>query len=187
MKIEDFTNMNIKITWTLILICFNSNRILKNSVYEQTFISANEVINYSTGILECTENDDIVTLAILRSGEEEEILNILKKLSESENNDYSLEFKKFRAMYIYKNLPSKSDEFLQGILKLSELWDKFGFPEDSPNIYFDFKNYSQENFNKLLDIHNVWLKSEFELIRNESQNQPVTGTTGDRETSEKHP
>lgn len=169
MKIEDFTNMNIKITWTLILICFNSNRLLRNSEYERTFISTNEVINYAVGFLECTENDDIVSLAILRSGEEEDILNILKKLSESENGDYSLEFRKFRAMYIYENLPSRNDDFMHGILKISELWDKFGFPEDSPNIYFEFKNYSLENFNKLLDIHNSWLKSEFEFIRNESQ------------------
>ncbi len=169
MKIEDFTNMNIKITWTLILICFNSNRLLRNSEYERTFISANEVINYAVGFLEYTENDDIVSLAILRSGEKEDVLNILKKLSESENGDYSLEFRKFRSMYIYENLPSRNDDFMHGILKISELWDKFGFPEDSPNIYFEFKNYSQENFNKLLDIHNSWLKSEFEFIRNESQ------------------
>lgn len=168
MKIEDFTNMNIRITWTLILICFNSNRLLRNSEYERTFISANEVINYAVGFLEYTENDDIVSFAILRNSEEEDILNILKKLSESENGDYCLEFRKFRALYIYENLPSKNDDFMHGILKLSELWDKFGFPEDSPNIYFEFKNYSQEKFNKLLDIHNSWLKSEFEFIRNES-------------------
>ena len=169
MKIEDFTNMKINITWTLILICFDSNRLLRNSEYEQTFISANEVINYAAGFLECTENDDIISLAILRSGEEEDILNILKKLSGSENGDYSLEFRKFRIFYIYINLPYRSNDFMYGILKISELWDKFGFPEDSPNIYFQFTNYSQENFNKLLDIHNSWLTSEFEFIRNENK------------------
>jgi hypothetical protein len=168
MKIEDIINIHIRITWTLISICFNSNRLLRNSEYERTFISANEVINYAVGFLEYTENDDIVSFAILRNSEEEDILNILKKLSESENGDYCLEFRKFRTLYIYENLPSKNDDFMHGILKLSELWDKFGFPEDSPNIYFEFKNYSQEKFNKLLDIHNSWLKSEFEFIRNES-------------------
>ncbi len=151
------------------MICFNSNRLLRNSEYERAFISSNEVIKYAVGFLECTENDDIVSLAILKSSEQEDIINILKKLSESENEDYNLEFRKFRAMYIYKNLPSTSDDFMHGILKLSELWDKFGFPEDSPNIYFEFKNYSQENYNKLLEIHNSWLKSEFEFIRKENQ------------------
>ena len=169
MKIEDFTNMKINITWTLILICFDSNRLLRNSEYEQTFISANEVIDYAVSFLEYTENDDIISLALLRSGDEDDILNILKKLSESENGDYCFEFRKFRAIYIYNNLPSRSDDYMHGILRISELWDKFGFPEDSPNIYFQFTNYSQENFNKLLDIHNSWLTSEFEFIRNENK------------------
>lgn len=168
MRIEEFINMNIKITWTLLLICFNSNRLLRNSEYEQAFISADEVIDYAAGLLECTESDDIVSLAILKSSEQEDIIKVLKKLSESENADYSFEFRKFRVMYIYNNLPSESDDFMHGILKISELWDKFGFPKDSPNIYFKFKDYSQENYNKLLEIHNFWLKSEFEFIRKEA-------------------
>lgn len=169
MRIEDFTNMNIKKTWTLLLICFSSNRLLRNSEYEQSFISADEVIDYAAGLLDNTESDDIVSLAILKSSEHEDIIKVLKKLSKSEDADYDFEFRKFRALYIYNNLPSESDDFMHGILKISEMWDKFGFPEDSPNIYFEFKDYSQENYNKLLEIHNLWLKSEFEFIRKESK------------------
>ena len=72
-------------------------------------------------------------------------------------------------MYICENLPSRSDDYMHGIIKISELWDKFGFPDDSPNKYLEFKNFSQENYNTLLDIHNSWLKSEFEHIRYEIQ------------------
>lgn len=169
MRIEDFTKMNIKKTWTLLLICFSSNRLLRNSEYEQSFISADEVIDYVAGLLDNTESDDIVSLAILKSSEHEDIIKVLKKLSKSEDADYDFEFRKFRALYIYNNLPSESDDFMHGILKISEMWDKFGFPEDSPNIYFEFKDYSQENYNKLLEIHNLWLKSEFEFIRKESK------------------
>ncbi|MDR3050286.1 MAG: DUF2247 family protein [Oscillospiraceae bacterium] len=164
MNIFDFTNMNIRITWILLLIGFNSNKLLKNSEYEKKSISADEIINYAVGLLAESNDDGIISLAILKKEDEKSIFNALTKLSETEGCDYNFEFRKFRAMYIYQNMPSSSDEYIHGILKFSELWDKFGFPSDSPNIYFEFKNYSAEKFNTLLAIHKAWLKSEFEAI-----------------------
>jgi len=165
MMIREFAKENIRMTWTLLSICFDSNNLLRNSEYEQKYVSASEVISYATDFLEASDDIDITSLAILKENEERDILKLLGQLSNREKCQYSYEFRKFRAMYIYKNLPKTNDDFMHGILKISELWDKFGFPEDSPNIYFKFEEYSLSNFKKLLDIHTAWIKNEFEIIR----------------------
>ena len=161
MKIFNFINMNIKITWTLLLIGFNSNKLLKNSEYEKESISADEIINYAVGLLEESNDNDVISLAILTKEAEKDIFSALAKLSESEGCDYNFEFRKFRAMYIYQNMPSSDDEYIHGILKFNELWDKFEFPSDSPNVYYEFKEYSEEKFKELLKKHYEWLKNEF--------------------------
>ena len=165
MSINEIINDNIKITWTLLLICFNSNNLLKNCEYEQKFISASDVINYAVSFLETTDNMDVASLAVLQEDEERDLLRLLTQLSARENCKYSFEFRKFRAMYIREKLPSADEEFIHGILQISELWDKFGFPEDSPNIYFNFEDYSLLNFKKLLELHIAWIKREFEIIK----------------------
>ena len=163
-SIKDFENRKIRVTWTLLLACFNSNKVLVDSTYESRFISEDEIINYAISYLNISSNPKVVSLAF-DAREPEEIINILQQLSREENSDYSLEFRKFRAMYVYKNLPSISDDFMHGILRISEIWGKFGFPDDSPNIYFKFKDYSPKNFKKLLEINNNWVISEFTNLK----------------------
>ena len=156
--------MNIRITWTLLLIGFNSNKLLKNSKYEKKSISSDEIINYATRYLENSSDNDVISLAILTKEDEDDIYSILAKLSDKEGCDYDFEFRKFRAMYFYQNMPSADEEYIHGILGFNELWDKFGFPADSPNIFFKFEDYSAEKFNVLIAIHKAWLKTEFEVV-----------------------
>ena len=149
------------------MICFNSNNVLKNSEYGQRFISGDEIIDYAVELLNITDDPKIISLSILKTNEQEEILNSLQQLSKDENCDYSLEFRKFRAMYLYENLPNESVDFMHGILKISEIWDQFNFPNDSPNIYFEFEAYSLKNFKKLLEINNNWVFKEFGNLKSE--------------------
>ena len=147
------------------LICFNSNKLLQNCEYEQKFISAKEIINYATNLLAYSNDNDIVKLAILYEHEEDEIARMLNHLSDKENCQYSHEFRKFRVLYIKEHLPKKGDYFMHGIIKISELWNKFEFPDDSPNIYFKFKDYSEAKFNELLKIHAEWIDMEIEKVK----------------------
>ncbi len=164
MTISKFQNRKLKVTWTLLLICFNSNNLLKNCDFNSRFISGNEIINYAGSLLDETDDSRIVSLAILKENEQEAILPLLQQLSIEENCDYSLEFRKFRAMYVYENMPSANDDFMHGILKISEIWDQFDFPEDSPNIYYKFTDYSPAVFERLLKVNTDWLLKEFEYL-----------------------
>ena len=165
MMIKEFEDKGINVTWTLLFMCFNSNNILENNRYEQRFISGRDIIDYAIELLTDTSNPQIVSLAIQNVDDEENILGLLQKLSEEENMDYQLEFRKFRAMYIYVNLPRASENYVHGILKISEIWNKFGFPEDSPNIFLKFSDYSQENFEKIVEINEKWLLQEFKRLQ----------------------
>ena len=164
MIISEFKSKNIRITWTLLLICFDSNNVLKNTEYNRKFISGQEIIDYAIDFLNCTENPNIISLAILNENEDKEIYNYLKQLSKCENCDYQLEFRKFRVMYIYKNMPSIKSDFMHGILDIIELWSKFDFPKDAPNIYIKFEDFSYKNFLILLNVNKDWVYKELESI-----------------------
>ena len=161
MMIAEFKSRKIELTWTLLLICYNSNDLLKNCQHEKRFVGGDEIINYATNLLSETDDCRIVSLAILGENEQEMILDLLQQLSGEEKCDYSVEFRKFRAMYVHKNLPSTNDDFIQGILRITEIWDHFNFPGDSPNVYYKFKDYSLANFRKLLKINSNWVNEEF--------------------------
>jgi len=165
MIIRDFFENGINVTWTLLLICFESCNLLKYCEYGKRFISASEIIDYAIELLETSDETSIISLAILKETEEEDILKLLQQLSVHENLDYSIEYKKFRAMYILKNLPKSNDEVLQGSLKIYELWDMFDFSDDLPDINLDFKKISLKKYLELLDIHNEWIQNEFNSIR----------------------
>jgi hypothetical protein len=164
MTISDFEKRNLRVTWTLLSICFDCRTILRNAEDEQSFISGAEIVDYAMDQLAVSDDRKIVALSILDPDDKEQISQSLALISWDEICDYDTEFRKFRAMYVYKNLPSKSDDYLRGILKISELWDKLGFPDDSPNIYYKFKDFSRARFEYLLKINTDWVYKEFEEL-----------------------
>jgi hypothetical protein len=164
-RISDIVETGFGITWTLLLICFESCGLLRNCSSELRFISSEEVIGFAINSLDNTSNPDIVGLAVLKSNEIDNILDFLRKLSCSEDCDYKVEFRKFRVLYLLKNMPNTSIEFVHGMLRISELWDQFGFPEDSPNIWFRFEDFSPENYQRLLGVNIAWLANEIKLLR----------------------
>ena len=64
-------------------------------------------------------------------------------------------------------LKKKNTKYIEGLIELTELWDKLGFPSDMPHIVQGRNNtispseyYSQENYDKLYDINCDWFKTE---------------------------
>ena len=146
--LKDFIDNKIPITWKLINIGYKGSNTFKNELLTE------EILNYA---IKCAFDDKIqdTNLEQLACEYKENIEQIdiyIKKLADSEDSDYATEFKKWRAIYIKKELKKQSN-YLTGLIQLNDIWNKFDFPEDSPYILQGVNNnitpkeyYTEENY-----------------------------------------
>jgi len=165
--IKDFFEKGFEITWTLLNIGFEGSTKFKRQLNGQ------DIINYAiTKMEDDVETLDVVLLASSHIANTEEISELLKKLSNSEKVNADIEFRKWRAMYVSKHLPDIQNECIQGLIELGDIWVMFDFPDDSPHVFQGRNNtitpeeyYTQENYERLLEIHREWLDKEFDDLR----------------------
>jgi len=170
-KIKDFIEKGFEITWTLLNIGFDGSAKFKKQLNEQ------DIIDYAISKIENgDESLDVVLLASLHAANTEEISELLKKLSDSEKVNVDGEFRKWRAIYVSKHLPDIQDDCIQGLIELGDIWAMFDFPDDSPHVFQGRNNnitpkeyYTQENYERLLEIHRKWLDKEIAYLRNKEE------------------
>ena len=166
-KIKDFIQKGFKISWTLLNIGFYGGTIFKNQLNTQ------DIIDYAISKMESgDESLDVVLLASSHTAKIEEVSELLKALSKNEKVNIDVELRKWRAIYVLKNLPNKQDGYIQGLIDLGNIWVMFDFPDDSPHIFQGRNNsitpekyYTQENYERLLEFHRGWLEKEISFLK----------------------
>ena len=173
-KIREFKDYNLKITWKLLYLGYKGNDVFKDE------LDVSDILSYAIEKLEDEDCDELVyDLASEYESNTDKIDNILRKLSEKEDANEKLELRKWRVLIVAKELVTKNDNFVNGLLSLGNLWIKLGFPEDSPHVFQGKDNnispeeyYTEENYQNIYEEHLHWLNKEIEFIRyNESMNK----------------
>jgi len=167
-KIRDFIEKGFKISWTLLNIGWGGSAKFKRQLAGQ------DVIDFAMSKMEDGEElTDVVLLASSHATNAEEISKLLKRLSDGEEIDFDNEFRKWRAVYVSKNLPDIQVEYIQGLIELGDIWALFDFPDDSPHVFQRRDNsitpneyYTRENYIRLLEKHQEWLEKEVADLRN---------------------
>ena len=63
------------------------------------------------------------------------ILDFLKKLSLKEKTTFNLEFRKWRIIYVINTIKNiDKNDYISGLIELGDLWEKLGYPQDTPHI-----------------------------------------------------
>ncbi|MBQ3416105.1 MAG: DUF2247 family protein [Clostridia bacterium] len=172
-RIDDFKEKGLNISWKLIDIGFRGSE----EFYGE--LSSNDVINYAISYLDNNfENIEykllIESIACEYEEDIEQLNYYIQKLVEMEKNiDEKLEFRKWVYIYVYKNI-HKNENYVQGLIDLTEMWGKLNFPHNSPHIIQGVNNkinpkeyYSLDNYNEILKKHFEWLNKELENIKKE--------------------
>lgn len=168
-KIKDFTEKGFRVSWTLLNMGFNGNQLFSNQ------LGAKDIIDYAISKMEGGEESyEVILLASLNAANTGEIKKLLNKLSESEVEDYDIEYRKWIVTYVVKHLPSNQDDFIQGLITLGDIWAALDFPDDSPHVFQGRSNvitpneyYTQENYIQLLESHNKWIVKEIARINSQ--------------------
>jgi hypothetical protein len=166
-KINDFLEKEFEITWTLLNLGYDKNSKFKN------LIAGQDIIDFAINkIKDTAESIDIALLAGAHAMDAEEISELLKKMSDNEEADVNTEFRKWRVIYVLKNLPSIKTEYIQGLIELGDIWAALDFPDDSPHVFQGRNNciapsdyYTQKNYIKLLKKHRKWIEKEIDDLK----------------------
>jgi hypothetical protein len=129
-KIKDFVEKGFGISWTLLNIGWDGNAKFKKQLAGQ------DIIDFAMSKMEDgDESIDVVLLASSHATNTEEISELLKKLSDSEEVNADDELRKWKAIYVSKNLPNIQAEYIQGLIELGDIWAMFDFPDDSHHVF----------------------------------------------------
>lgn len=166
-KIKDFIEQGFQISWTLLHMGFSGGDKIKKQLTGQ------DIINYAiTKIEEGDESVEVVLLAGSHNVNTEEINDLLIRLSKNEKVDYNIEYRKWRVIYLLKHLPNIHDDYIQGIIKIGDIWAALDFPDDSPRVFQGLNNsitpieyYTQENYIRLLENNRAWLNKEIAELK----------------------
>lgn len=166
MKLERFKKNKLPVNWATILIGWNGpgkfTRIL----------TGQEIIEYALELIESDSNvlEEVWLLVGCNKNDTEEIQDLLVKLASVECNEAN-EVLKWQIVLLQDELEKIDKRPLYGLLQLTEFWDKFNYPSDSPHIVQGMNNevspeeyYTKENFDNLIRAQNEWVEKKLEFL-----------------------
>ena len=147
MIIRILKDLNINISWNMIFIGLCTGDV-----------EAYEVIDYAMEQIELGDcRSEIFELQDLQ----EDFI------------DEAIERRKIRLAIVYDVIKEKNHNFVDGLIQLTELWDKLDYPKDSPHTVQGRNNkispneyYTQENYDKLYKANCEWFRKELLYLQN---------------------
>ncbi len=100
------------------------------------------------------------------------VTGILVSMSHLDGGNPAFELRKWRLVLLEDLLESLPDDALNGLVALSEFWQSFGFPSDSPHVVqgrgnnlTPFEYYQDENLLQLVASHRMWMQEEKDRLK----------------------
>lgn len=115
------------------------------------------------------ETDLLVNLASndLHTKSRQAIRDLLLDLSQLNGGDPTIELRKWRLLLLEELLNSIPNDPTYGLTALTEFWQGFGFPQDSPHQVQGRGNeippsmyYQDQNLQQSIARHRAWIKME---------------------------
>ena len=163
--------------WTTILVGWRGLGVFSpwpaRSAEFPPLLSAGELSAYANECLasssDVAEDDLIVNLSSLdlHTESREAITERLARLSDLHGCDPSREIRKWRVVLLEELLDNIPSDPLYGLMALTEFWQKFGFPPDSPhevqgkgNTVSPADYYQENNYQQSVSRHKAWIEQE---------------------------
>ena len=126
-------------------------------------------ICFFSGCILCKEDHE---LAGAYADDFDYVLRLVQDLQE-DFIDEAIERRKIRLAIVYDVIKEKNHNFVDGLIQLTELWDKLDYPKDSPHTVQGRNNkispneyYTQENYDKLYKANCEWFRKELLYLQN---------------------
>jgi hypothetical protein len=165
------------VNWTTVLVGWKGLGVFSpwpaRSADFPPLLSADELAAYANDRLalssDAAEDDLVVRLLSLDLHTEgrETITEHLARLSDLSGCDPSHELRKWQVVLLEDLLDHIPSDPLYGLIALTEFWQNFGFPADSPhevqgkgNTISPDDYYQESNYRRLVSRHKAWIEQE---------------------------
>jgi len=164
--IDEFKKLGFAITWKLISIGYISNSVFSNELL------VDDIMDYAVSLYENeTSNELLLDLIVQPKDDTQNILNIINRLSDKENSFYSIEFRKWEILFVWKQVSLNDHNYMDFLLGLSDLWIKVGCPKNLSHVIQGVGNnmspqdyYSLQNYNTIIQELKQWVLYEAKII-----------------------
>jgi hypothetical protein len=165
---EKMQGSELPLNWTTILVGWEGPGKLPRQ------LSSSEVASYAARMIEKSPEQpvEVFQLADASVGEDDKIYRLIRNLSAQEASDRNFETRKWRLFLLEEAMKELGDDPIYGLLHLSEFWEKFDYPADSPheiqgrnNQYPPEAFYTDETFQRIIASHRQWLNDETTYLK----------------------
>ena len=165
--LDDFKKLGFDITWKLISLGYISNSPFSNELL------IDDIMDYAVNLYENATTDTLLfNLIVLEKDDSQNIFNMIKKLSDKEKTDYSIEYRKWEILFVWKKVSFIDQNYMDFLLDLSDLWIKLGSPKNFPCVIQGVNNdmtpedyYSLQNYNTVIKEMKQWIINEKSIIK----------------------
>jgi hypothetical protein len=166
--LEKMTGDDVPVKWSTVLLGWYGP-----GKYDRQ-LSVADIAAYAQETIEAKpeQPNAVLKLAGAHDDETEMVETSLKQLAALESDDKDTEVRKWR-LYLLKELePTLSYDPISGLIQLTEFWEKFDYPDDSPHVVQGRSNdqdpqqyYTTENFLNVRKRHQEWMKREEAFLK----------------------
>lgn len=161
-KLIEFEELRLPITWNLIDIGFKSNTVFRDELL------ASDIVEYAISLLAFDDSNLVLELAAEDKRDTEQIDKYVKKLASQENVEREEEYEKWVICYVNHHIQKKYDDAIDGMIELWNIWIKIGMVEEYMHIrdglVLSNRKYDYEDYEKLYQAHHDWVKNRLSKI-----------------------
>jgi hypothetical protein len=166
-RLESLRVEGLPLNWTTLLVGWRGPGKLARQ------LSAEEVSAFALERLSSNEASiPLVALATAGEGHTGEIAEWLQTLADDEGSDPSWEERKWRLILLEEVLAGLGADPVYDLIKLTEFWEQFDYPLDSPHVVQGARNnltpteyYTLESLRSAIEAHRSWIEVERSLLR----------------------
>lgn len=166
-RLHEFKDNGLEVNWVTILIGLDGPGKLPSQIIPK------DVVDYALELVSQSNRqpDNVWILADLSENDTSEIKRLVWELEKGEKVSREDEIDKWKVLLLQRILRELNNEPIYDLIKLTEFWEMFDYPKDSPHIVQGLHNdilptdyYTEENYKEIVKNHKLWIEAKLSKL-----------------------
>ena len=154
--LDDMTTAGLPIGWGTLLVGWDGPG------KHGRLLNADQVFSFAEPLMADLPAETVAGLA-----DPDELPRVLRELARREGANRDHDVRKWRLVMLKRAMAELPKDPVYGLIALTEFWERFDFPSDSPHVVQGRGNqispaeyFTAESYRRILDDHERWIRDE---------------------------
>jgi len=159
--LADMKAAGLSITWGTLLIGW------EGPGKHARLVDAEEVFTFAESLMQNLAPEMAAALA-----DPDDVPRALRELAAKEGANRDSELRKWQLVMLRRALAELPKDPVYGLTALTEFWERFDYPSDSPHVIQGRENqispadyFTEDNFRRIVEGHQRWIQSEASRLK----------------------